>query len=287
MNERSKGKCFINGLLSVIMVFILQNALAIFVVELMFVWDAATFKGSRYSEFLNGLLEKVQTQGFNTAVLFVYSVVGVIVFALWYKKFYKNHFKQTLTLRGYKPFLYPGIILFALGGQVVCEYLINAIGLMFPQLLADYAEIMEKAGLSEASMTPILAVYAIILGPICEELVFRGLCYGYLRSGFSFWVACTVQALLFGAFHLNMLQAIYAFCMGFALGFVMEKTGNLIITILLHIAFNGSSLLVATLLQLVPDGAIPTFGVILGSMILVYISIYMVIRSKPFVERIS
>ena len=76
------------------MVFILQNALAIFVVELMFVWDAATFKGSRYSEFLNGLLEKVQTQGFNTAVLFVYSVVGVIVFAFWYKKFYKNHINR-------------------------------------------------------------------------------------------------------------------------------------------------------------------------------------------------
>ena len=86
---------------------------------------------------------------------------------------------------------------------------------------------------------------------------------------------------------MNVLQGIYAFIIGFAFGFVMEKTGNLIITILIHIAFNGSSLFMASLLGMVPEGAITTFGVLLGSMILVYISLVMVIRSKPFVERIS
>ena len=287
MNERSKFKCFINGLLPVIFVFGLQNALVIFVMEVLFVWKAAGFKGGRYSDLVNDLMNTVLSKDFNTAVLFTYSVIGVVIFTIWYRKFYKNHFTQSLTLRGYKPILFPGIILFAIGGQAVCEYLINAIGLMFPQLLADYAEIMEKAGLTDATMTPLLAVYAVVLGPICEELIFRGLCYGYLRSGFSFGVACTVQAILFGAFHMNVLQGIYAFIIGFAFGFVMEKTGNLIITILIHIAFNGSSLFMASLLGMVPEGAITTFGVLLGSMILVYISLVMVIRSKPFVERIS
>ena len=56
MNERSKFKCFINGLLPVIFVFGLQNALVIFVMEVLFVWKAAGFKGGRYSDLVNDLM---------------------------------------------------------------------------------------------------------------------------------------------------------------------------------------------------------------------------------------
>ena len=287
MNERSKGRCFFNGFLPVLAVLGLQNGLALFLMQFYFLLEANSFRGTSYSDFVEKFAKDIMAQGFSTVTLLSYSIFGVVLFGAWYLKFYHNHFKEAITLRGYSPILYPGIVIFAFSGQVLCSYLINAIGVLFPKLLADYVELMEKAGLSESGMTPALAIYAMILGPICEELVFRGLCYGYFRRAFSFGFACTFQAILFGAFHMNILQGIYAFLFGFALGFIMEKTGNLLVCILLHIAFNSTTFLAEASMSMVPDGAIPTFGVLLGSLILIYISIYMILHSKPFVERLD
>ena len=62
-------------------------------------------------------------------------------------------------------------------------------------------------------------LYASILAPISEELIFRGYILQTLRPyGRKFAIVCS--AFLFGVFHGNLLQTPYAFLMGLILGYV-------------------------------------------------------------------
>lgn len=65
----------------------------------------------------------------------------------------------------------------------------------------------------------------------------------------AFWIANVLQALLFGVIHLNLIQGSYAFVLGLLLGWVYWRTGKLRYSMLLHLAVNGSSLFVDSVLN--------------------------------------
>lgn len=88
----------------------------------------------------------------------------------------------------------------------------------------------------------ILAV--AIVGPIAEELVFReGVC-GYLaRNGAKPWKAIWVSAVLFGIVHMNPAQVVVAMIIGFILGVIYIKTGNVVLTTIIHILNNSIAII--------------------------------------------
>ena len=58
-----------------------------------------------------------------------------------------------------------------------------------------------------------------VIDPIAEELCFRGVSLTALeRSGLPFWAANLVHAVLFAAFHFNIVQSVYAFICALVLG---------------------------------------------------------------------
>lgn len=77
--------------------------------------------------------------------------------------------------------------------------------------------------------------------PVEEELVFRGLVYGRMRKYFSTSISIPVSALLFGAYHGNIVQLVYAFVMGCFLAYVFEKYKSLKASLLVH---SGANLIV-------------------------------------------
>lgn len=81
---------------------------------------------------------------------------------------------------------------------------------------------METAGL-DSDIGLFMFIYAVILGPVCEELVFRGVTMRLVRRALPFWAANLMQAVLFGIFHMNWIQGIYAFVLGLVLGWICEK----------------------------------------------------------------
>ncbi len=79
-----------------------------------------------------------------------------------------------------------------------------------------------------------------LLGPIIEEFIFREGIEGYmLRGGVNKWVAIVGSALAFGIIHLNPAQVPFAAAMGIILGVIYYKTGNIVITSILHILNNS------------------------------------------------
>jgi len=82
----------------------------------------------------------------------------------------------------------------------------------------------------------------VFVGPIVEELLFREAIEGeMLRRNVRPWVAILVSAIAFSVAHLNLAQGLYAFSLAILFGIIYYKTGNIILTSLLHIINNGFS----------------------------------------------
>ncbi|MDN3077081.1 CPBP family intramembrane metalloprotease [Enterococcus faecalis] len=74
----------------------------------------------------------------------------------------------------------------------------------------------------------------VILGPIIEELVFRGIILGYLQRSFSKQFAVIISALLFGLVHFDWAQSIHTFIAGIIYGIVYLKYKSIFIPIFIH-----------------------------------------------------
>jgi len=87
-------------------------------------------------------------------------------------------------------------------------------------------------------------LYIVVIGPVIEELVFRGAILRHLAPyGVNF--AIVTQALLFGLYHMNFFQSLHAFLLGLVLGYIAVRF-SLKWAIALHILNNGMSLLSGT-----------------------------------------
>jgi hypothetical protein len=77
-----------------------------------------------------------------------------------------------------------------------------------------------------------------VLGPICEELLFRGVLLKGLLRNYRPAVAIGQSALLFGIIHLNPAQSVGAFVIGLVLGWLYYRTHSLALCIGLHMLNN-------------------------------------------------
>lgn len=79
---------------------------------------------------------------------------------------------------------------------------------------------------------------AAIGAPLIEEILFRGIVFRSLRKISPAWVSILISAVLFGAYHLNIVQVVYTTLMGIVTGIIYEKKKNLIFPIMAHFANN-------------------------------------------------
>ncbi len=77
-----------------------------------------------------------------------------------------------------------------------------------------------------------------ILGPACEEIVYRGLIYESVADAFGTVAAVTVSTLLFACGHGTMRQVIFSVPVGLLLGILRKKENDIIAPIILHCAIN-------------------------------------------------
>ncbi|MDV0444820.1 hypothetical protein MmiAt1_03630 [Methanimicrococcus sp. At1] len=89
---------------------------------------------------------------------------------------------------------------------------------------------------SSVSMTFSMFLYASFLGPIAEEIVFRGAILRFLEK-YGKVYAIVVSAILFGVFHANFTQSIFAVLVGLVLGYVAIEY-SLKWAVLLHVINN-------------------------------------------------
>lgn len=90
-------------------------------------------------------------------------------------------------------------------------------------------------------------LYMVICAPILEEYVFRKLIVDRTVK-YGQGTAIVLSGLMFGLFHGNLNQFAYAFLLGLFLAFIYVKTGELKVTIGLHMCINFMGAVVSVLL---------------------------------------
>lgn len=89
-------------------------------------------------------------------------------------------------------------------------------------------------------LTPIGLAYIIIIGPVSEELIFRGAIMRRLeKHGANF--AILLSSAFFALYHMIIIQMMFAFIVGLVLGYTTQRY-SLKWAILLHTAVNGLSI---------------------------------------------
>lgn len=76
------------------------------------------------------------------------------------------------------------------------------------------------------------------LPALCEELAFRGLILTGLTRRFRPWTAIFLSSFLFAVYQMNVFQLIPHFILGVVLGFLVLRTGSVLIGIVFHLVYN-------------------------------------------------
>ena len=90
-------------------------------------------------------------------------------------------------------------------------------------------------------------ICTVLILPLTEELVFRGIGYWRLRKTLPFLWAVFFSAIYFGLYHGNFTQGIYACLLGVLLAFLFEWTSSLFAVWCFHGAANLISIIVNTM----------------------------------------
>lgn len=198
-------------------------------------------------------------------VTLIGDLTAAIILYLFYRKD-QMHRKEGFSGTGKAfvwapPVIWFSVIILAIATGQFLNDLIN--GLHLNDLFTGYSEVSEQAFSGQPVGLMILVVG--IIGPICEELMFRGIVFHRLKDWVKPQAAIVISALLFAIYHGNVVQFFYATCMGVMLAIIYDKTGTLWISIVAHIAANlwslfGSSFW-SSLWQQIPAGML--FGVMI------------------------
>jgi uncharacterized protein len=167
------------------------------------------------------------------------AIILFIVFGWWYRNIsIKIPARDILNKFSLKKVA--GIVLLGIGLQLSLSLIMNIVAAIKPEWFDNYSELMEQLGMGNTIMS---AIYIGLIAPFSEEFIFRGVILKKAQKVFPLLWANVFQAVLFGIYHGNIVQGIYAFFLGMFLGFVYYKLESIYASILLHMVINIGGML--------------------------------------------
>jgi len=118
---------------------------------------------------------------------------------------------------------------------------------------------------------PLVIASAVVVGPVCEELICRGVLLRGFLENYRPRTAILLSSLLFAFLHLNPWQGVSAFFGGCLLAWFVARTGSLLPAIAGHVMNNGLALVAMRLHATIPgittDGFQPLWLTALGVLV--------------------
>lgn len=204
-----------------------------------------------------------------TSYATVIGVIGAVVaIPVLYGMFDKGQ-KEAIWKRQGPIWEYLGILVMSVAATVA----VNTILLLTP--IGEYSESYQETAALLYSPSLVMQIISVgIIYPILEECMFRGLLYQRLQEKMTRKIAWILSAILFGVYHGNLVQFIYATIMGCMLVYLYETYGTLKAPIAAHICMNLTSVLFTqyNLFGWVYESVVRTVAVTILSAILVCVS---------------
>ena len=184
---------------------------------------------------IHGLLYVTETtEWIFNLIIYVISLLGPFgIYALCIKM----PLKIALPFRKAKFDLTLGGIFIGLGASILASYAVNYLQLGLEAIGIGIT--MPEYEIPETVPGIIFYVISLTLAPaFIEEIVFRGIVMQSLRR-FGDVFALVSSALIFGIFHLNLIQMPYAFILGLCIGYFVMRTGSLWVGVIIHFVNNS------------------------------------------------
>ncbi len=203
------------------------------------IWDIAYPIGVYYVAISIGIICAQLFFGTDNKYYMICKIIGSLVAIPFV---YAEYRRDRIFAGDYKqkPNISPDKVvnLLAVVGITMClSVALNNVILMSP--LAEWSEAFADA--SDAfygSNIWLELLGSALITPILEELLHRGVVYKRLRQMMDFVPAILVSSLIFAGLHFNVVQFVYAFCLGLVLAVFVERTGHIYPAIAAHMVAN-------------------------------------------------
>lgn len=149
-------------------------------------------------------------------------------------------------------------------GKTLLYLLTALLVIIVPAALMDHSGfnswLMEKTGCPELQDivvmfrdgTParrgVIALAAVVMAPVCEEIVYRGFIYNLLKRYSSRWTAILLSALMFSVIHASLAQTAALTIFGCVQCILYDKARSLWLPITLHAVYNSITLILILVL---------------------------------------
>lgn len=171
----------------------------------------------------------------NSSLISIVSICLTLPVLLYF--FIKEEKTRNKVKAPYKAFQYMWIVVL---GCSACVGLSRLVSLIPFQNVRQSYEQVEQVLFDKVFWVQIATICLLV--PIAEEVIYRGMVFRRLREYMPKEGSILLSALIFGLFHFNIMQGLYAFGIGILCAFVYEKYGNIIAAMLLHISANSFSI---------------------------------------------
>ena len=203
------------------------------------------------------------------------AILSLFYFWLW-KRIKRGYPEQPATL-AFRP----------LGGAfrmlLIWLNFAEAVQSSIPALQSSYDTFNSEMGAFEHGDYIWMLLTVSVIGPLVEELLFRGLVFHLFERSFkSERAAVILSALLFGIWHEIFVQSVYTFMIGLILGYLYAKTRKIIWPYLVHLINNFSGTLPPGF-----DGEFANMLVNLASLICIPVLIILLWRMEKNTKQIE
>lgn len=196
-------------------------------------------KGNRtteeFLEYMNTSIYKISLNEYlNNNILLMISILSIIFIPILYKVYKKYKVKSDFKISNIFIPIVLGI----------------TISLIYNIVLFNLNNVFEFTDKFQISEIPIFiqVITSGILGPIMEELIFRGIVYNRLKTRMNPMRAIILTSLIFGLLHGNIIDSIYAFGVSFILIYLYEKDKTIISPMIMHISLNTTIILMLNII---------------------------------------
>ncbi len=175
-------------------------------------------------------------------IMIIANLITLPFLHLFYRqdKKQREKVKPEIKYNRASPMEYVVLAVVAFGACIGFNGLIAGIGLT--QADKAYQEVSEL--LYSASL-PVQLAGTALLTPVFEEYMFRRVMYNRLKdNNMSIGMAMITVSLVFGLYHGNIVQMLYAFPLSCMMVYTYEKYHSFLAPCLFHIVANGASVLI-------------------------------------------
>ena len=127
----------------------------------------------------------------------------------------------------------------AVGPPLICLFLLIAVFLKIFSYEPEPQNVVQIFLKRSTEMYLVaFTIFVAFVGPVLEEVFFRGFAYQALKKKWGIWPAAILTSAIFAAFHMNAVAFLPIMFLGLFLTYLYQSTGSLVAPITAHIIHN-------------------------------------------------